>query len=130
MMLSNPDPGRNTMPTTSGNFTPYPSPDEALGERLIPDEAAVTVRRVFASNTRRAALVKTLYEMNALELPIETIAANLRDQATARFDAEGSGYALPLVMGGWQDSEPFICTVSNFTYRRSAAMPLSRSLHN
>lgn len=30
------------MPTFSGNSTPYPSPDEALGEKLFPDEAALT----------------------------------------------------------------------------------------
>jgi hypothetical protein len=30
------------MPTTSGNSTPYPSADEALGEKLFPDEAELT----------------------------------------------------------------------------------------
>src|SRR5450432_989467 len=30
------------MPTTSENSTPYPSPDEALGEKLFADEAALT----------------------------------------------------------------------------------------
>ena len=30
------------MPTISGNSTLYPSPDEALGEKLFPDEAALT----------------------------------------------------------------------------------------
>jgi hypothetical protein len=62
-------------------------------------------------------LFKTLYEMNAVELTIEDIAELLQTSATAHFE---NLHALDkrslFVMAGWQESEPFLCTVSNYTF--------------
>lgn len=60
-------------------------------------------------------LFKSLFEMNAVELPIEEIALRLERLATTQFARlRGLDKRSLFVMAGWQDSEPFVCTVSNY----------------
>jgi len=70
----------------------------------------------FGHNTS-AWLFKALGEMNAVELTIEEIANLLGQLATTRFlelSTPGEHKHTAFVMAGWQQGEPFICTVSNY----------------
>lgn len=58
---------------------------------------------------------KCLFEMNAVELPIEDIAFRLETRATTDFPRlKADDKRCVFVMAGWQQSEPFLCTVSNY----------------
>jgi hypothetical protein len=60
-------------------------------------------------------LFKRLFEMNAVELPIEDIAFRLEALATADFaNLRAADKRCVFEMAGWQESEPFLCTVSNY----------------
>jgi len=60
-------------------------------------------------------LFKSLFEMNAVELPIEDIALRLETLATAAFaKLKADDKRCVFVLGGWQEAEPFLCTVSNY----------------
>jgi hypothetical protein len=60
-------------------------------------------------------LFKALFERNATELRIEDIALHLETLATTHFASlEALDKRCVFVMAGWQQSEPFLCTVSNY----------------
>ncbi len=60
-------------------------------------------------------LFKTLFEMNAVELPIDDIVQHLRTSATAHFASlKARDKRSVFVIAGWQQSEPFLCIVSNY----------------
>jgi hypothetical protein len=62
-------------------------------------------------------LFKALGEMNAVELTIEEIGNRLGQLATTRFlelSTPDEHKHTAFVMAGWQQGEPFICTVSNY----------------
>jgi hypothetical protein len=62
-------------------------------------------------------LFRTLAGMNAAELTIEDIAQHLEAAATDRFNymsAKEKHKHTVFTMAGWQQGEPFVCTVSNY----------------
>lgn len=61
-------------------------------------------------------LFKTLFEMNAVELPIDEIVQHLTTSATAHFATlKALDKRSHFLMGGWEQSGgPFLCTVSNY----------------
>ncbi|MFY9562288.1 MAG: hypothetical protein WAQ52_18810, partial [Terriglobales bacterium] len=60
-------------------------------------------------------LYETLRNMDAVELTVDDIARRLELSATTDLaDLKADDKRLAFVMAGWQDSEPFVATVSNY----------------